>query len=259
MKRLQGRCADTMVVLIVQARMGSTRLPGKVLKPIAGRPMLSYLLERLRRCRLVERMVVATSILPVDDPIVDLCEQDSCMVVRGPEVDVLTRFAMAARTAGAGTVVRVTADCPLLEPALVDHAIDSFTTGACDYLSNMQPPTWPYGMAVEVMTRRALEEAAAEARDQAEREHVTPFLYWRPERYRIHSITRQPDLSMHRWTVDTPEDFELVSRILGALYNDHPNFEMDDVLELLTRHPDWIEINRHVEQRTVAATNEENQ
>jgi spore coat polysaccharide biosynthesis protein SpsF len=243
-----------MVVVIIQARMGSTRLPGKVLKPIAGRPMLLHLLDRLRRCLLVDRIVVATSMLPVDDPIAELCERDSCTVVRGPELDVLARFAQAAQATGATTVVRVTADCPLLEPELVDYAIENFTTGTCDYLTNMRPPTWPYGMAVEVMTRRALDEAAAEARDPSEREHVTPFLYWRPERYRIRSITRQPDLSTHRWTVDTPEDFELVSRILGALHRERPGFKTNDILELLERHPKWVEINRNVQQKTVSSS-----
>jgi spore coat polysaccharide biosynthesis protein SpsF len=246
-----------MIVVVVQARMGSTRLPGKVLLPVAGRPMLSYQLERLRRCRRVDRIVVATSVLPADDAVVAFCEQESTAVVRGPELDVLARFELAAQASGADTVVRVTADCPLLEPALVDQAIETFAAGDCDYLSNMRPPTWPYGMAVEVMSRRALGEAAAEARDPAEREHVTPFLYWRPARYRLRSITRQPDLSALRWTVDTPEDFELVSRILGALYPVRPHFTSGDVLALLQRHPDWIEINRHVEQKTVAPSDEE--
>lgn len=246
-----------MVVVIVQARMGSTRLPGKVLLPVGGRPLLSYQLERLRNCRRADRIVVATSDLPADDAIAAFCERESTAAVRGPELDVLARFALAAQGSGADTVVRVTADCPLLEPALVDQAIKAFSAGDCDYLSNMQPPSWPYGMAVEVMTRRALDEAAAEARDPAEREHVTPFLYWRPERYRLRSITRDPDLSAQRWTVDTPADFDLVSRILGALYPVRPDFTIDDVLGLLKLHPDWIEINRHVEQKTVAASNEE--
>lgn len=237
--------------------MGSTRLPGKVLLPVAGRPLLSYQLERLRRCKRVDRIVVATSVLSADDTIVAFCEQESAAVVRGPELDVLARFALAAQATEAGIVVRVTADCPLLEPALVDQAVEAFAVGDCDYLSNMRPPTWPYGMAVEVMTRKALDEAAAEARDPAEREHVTPFLYWRPERYRLRSITRAHDLSAQRWTVDTPEDFEFVSRILASLYPMRPNFTMDDVLSLLVRHPEWLEINRHVEQKTVAPSNEE--
>lgn len=246
-----------MIVAIVQARMGSSRLPGKVLKPVAGRPMLWYQIERLRRCRQVERLVVATTVRAIDDAIVAFCEQESIDVIRGPEMDVLDRFVLAARTTSASTVVRLTADCPLIEPALIDLAIEIFEAGSYDYLSNMHPPSWPYGMAVEVMTRHALDEAAAEARDPAEREHVTPFLYWRPERYSLRSITRQPDISAQRWTVDTPEDFELVSRIIETLYPTRPEFTIDDVLALLDRHPDWIEINRHVEQKTVAASPEE--
>ena len=246
-----------MLVVIVQARMGSTRLPGKVLRPIAGRPMLSYQLERLRLCQQVDKIVVATSVLPTDDAIATFCAQEKTAVVRGPELDVLARFALAAQATCADAVVRVTADCPLIEPALVDAAIEAFGIGDCDYLSNMHPPTWPYGMAVEVMSRQSLEAADSEARDPAEREHVTPFLYWRPNRYRLGSITRQPDLSGHRWTVDTPEDFELVSRILETLYPANPTFTIDDVLALLDRHPDWIEINRHVAQKTVVAPNEE--
>jgi len=237
--------------------MGSTRLPGKVLRRVCGRPLLSYQLERLRRCRLVDHIVVATSVLPADDMIAAFCAQESTAVVRGPELDVLTRFALAAKATSADIIVRVTADCPLLEPALVDQAIEAFRSGECDYLSNMCPPTWPYGMAVEVMTRKVLDEAAAEAHDPTEREHVTPFLYWRPARYRLRSITRAPDLSAQRWTVDTPEDFELVSRILDALYPVTPEFTVEDVLALLEQHQDWNEINRHVEQKTVAASNQE--
>lgn len=246
-----------MVTVIVQARMGSTRLPGKVLLPIEGRPMLSYQIERLRRCRRVERIVVATSVLPADDAIAAFCEQESVDVARGSESDVLGRFAAAAQAFEASVVVRVTADCPLIEPALVDEAVARFSEGDCDYLSNMIEPSWPYGMAVEVMSRRALDEAAAQATDPAEREHVTPFLYWRPQHYRIQSISRRPDLSAQRWTVDTPEDFELVSRILRALYPSRPEFTLDDVLDVLAQHPDWVEINRHVAQKNVTPSNEE--
>jgi spore coat polysaccharide biosynthesis protein SpsF len=220
--------------------------------------MLWHQIERLRRCTRVDRLVVATTVLPVDDAIEAFCEQELLPVIRGPELDVLGRFALAARATSAGTVVRLTADCPLIEPALVDLAIETFAAGNCDYLSNMRPPTWPYGMAVEVMTRQALDQAAAEAIDPDEREHVTPFLYWRPERFRLRSITRQPDLSAHRWTVDTSEDFELISRVIETLCPTRPEFTIDDVLALLDRHPDWIEINRHVEQKTVAASPEEN-
>jgi spore coat polysaccharide biosynthesis protein SpsF len=245
--------------IIVQARMGSTRLPGKVLRPIGGRPMLAYQLERLRRVRGAPRIVVATTTQPADDRIAAFCALEKVDCTRGSEQDVLSRYREAAVHAGANTVVRVTSDCPLLDPALVESALAEFAAPPpCDYLSNMIEPTWPYGMAVEVFTRAALEEAAAEAKRPQEREHVTPFIYWRPERYRLRSLTMQPDLSAHRWTVDTPEDFELVSRILLELYERHPAFAMEDVLALLERHPAWSDINRHVVQQSVSSTTKEN-
>lgn len=240
-----------MIAIIVQARMGSTRLPGKVLKPIAGRPMLSYQIERLRRTALVQQIVIATTELSGDEPIVRFCADEGVQCVRGPEQDVLARYWQAAKLVGADVIVRVTSDCPLLDPQLVNAAIAVFQGGRHDYVSNMIQPTWPYGMAVEVIAATALREAYEQAGDPAEREHVTPFIYWRPERYQLHSLTRQPDLSAHRWTVDTPEDFQLVSLILQALYPQQPNFEMADVLALLAQHPGWLQINANVQQKSV--------
>jgi spore coat polysaccharide biosynthesis protein SpsF len=247
-----------MIVVIIQARLGSTRLPGKVLLPIGGRPMFSYQIERLRRCRRVDRIVVATTTQPADDALVNFCSSEGIDCTRGSESDVLSRYAQAAEAFGATVVVRITSDCPLLDPQLVDDAIDAFgADGSVDYLSNMIAPSWPYGMAVEVMSRQALDEACSQAQDAAEREHVTPFIYWHPERYRLKSLTMQPDLSAHRWTVDTPEDFDLVSRILGELYPRHPDFSMNHVLELLAQNPTWEHINRHVPQKSVAPTSRE--
>lgn len=236
---------------VVQARMGSTRLPGKVLRQIGGRPMFSFQLERMRRARRLDDIVIATTTNASDDPIVALCEAERCKVSRGPEHDVLARYADAADAFEAGTVVRLTSDCPLIDPALIDLAIDRFASAGCDYLSNMLSPSFPYGMAVEVMTTQALRTAASEATDPQEREHVTPFIYWRPQRFRLESLTMTPDLSHHRWTVDTDADFDLVSRILTALYPFRPDFTLQDVLELLDRHPEWDKINAHVAQKAV--------
>lgn len=243
-------------VVIVQARMTSTRLPGKVLLPIAGRPMLSYQIERLRRARRADRIVVATTTNATDDPIVAFCAAEGVDCTRGPEHDVLARYFQAATRFAADIVVRVTSDCPLIDPSLIDTAIAAYADagGTCDYVSNMIEPTWPYGMAVEVFSARALAQAQAEATDAAEREHVTPFIYWRPDRYRLKSLTMSPDLSGQRWTVDTPQDFELVRRIIEAIHPENPTFDMSDVLALLARHPDWAEINRDVVQKSVAPT-----
>jgi spore coat polysaccharide biosynthesis protein SpsF len=246
-------------VAIVQARMTSTRLPGKVLRPIMGRPMLSYQLERVGRARKLDQIVVATTTNAEDDPIVAFCTASGVAVARGSEADVLSRYSAAAQAFDAGIVVRLTSDCPLIDPDLIDLAVGQFkqAKGTCDYLSNMLEPTYPYGMAVEVMSASALRAAAAEADSPAEREHVTPFMYWRPERFRLQSLTMKPDLSHHRWTVDTPEDFELVSRVLEALYPARPEFHQQDVLDLLGRHPDWVKINSHVEQIVVAPGKQE--
>jgi spore coat polysaccharide biosynthesis protein SpsF len=240
--------------IIVQARMTSTRLPGKVLLPILSRPMLSYQLERLRHVSQADRIVIATTTNATDDPIVDFCATEGVDCTRGSEQDVLSRYFEAANRFAADTVVRVTSDCPLIDPQLVDSAISAYRdeAGGCDYVSNMIEPSWPYGMAVEVFSARALAEAHAEATEEAEREHVTPFIYWRPGRYRLKSLSMQPDLSQHRWTVDTPEDFELVRRILESLYPRKPCFGMADVLALLAEHPDWAAINRHIKQKTLS-------
>ena len=225
--------------------MGSTRLPGKVLKDIAGRPMLSYQMERLRRVKRAERIVVATTDQPADDAVERFCQKEKIACVRGSEHDVLARYHLAIERFPADVVVRITADCPLIDPAIVDEAIAAYEP---DYVSNMLEITYPYGMAVEVFSAQALREAHREAKDPAEREHVTPFIWRRPQRYRLKSLTMTPNLSHHRWTVDTPEDFELVSRLLKTL---KPHFTLQDVLAVLDEHPDWCAINAHVEQKAL--------
>lgn len=241
-------------VIVVQARMTSTRLPGKVLLPLAGQPMLVRLLERLRRVRRAQGIVIATTTNAADDPIAALCAQQGVPCHRGSEHDVLSRYADAAHLHGADTVVRITSDCPLIDPALIDQVIAAYEEGGSDYVSNMLPPTWPYGMAVEVFSAAALAQAHAEATQAAEREHVTPFLYWHPERYRLRNVASPVDLSQHRWTVDTPEDYELVSRLFEHLMPIHPHFTQADVLALLEQHPDWIALNQHVQQKPATET-----
>ena len=236
-------------VIIVQARMTSTRLPGKVLLPLAGQPMLVRLLERLRRVQRTQDIVVATTINISDDAIAALCAQQCVPCHRGSEHDVLSRYADAARLHGADVVVRITSDCPMIDPVLIDQVIAAYDEGDCDYVSNMLPPTWPYGMAVEVFSAASLVQAHAEAAQAAEREHVTPFLYWHPERYRLRNVASPVNLSHHRWTVDTTEDYELVSRLFDQLMPIHPNFTQQDVLTLIRQHPDLIELNRHIRQK----------
>lgn len=235
---------------IVQARMTSTRLPGKVMLPLGGQPMLARLVERLRRAGRIDTLVIATTTNASDDVLAGLSADLGVACHRGSEHDVLSRYAEAATACGATAVVRVTSDCPLLDPALLDRVIELYDRGGFDYVGNMQPPTWPYGMAVEVMAASVLFEADREATEPAEREHVTPFIYWRPDRYRLGNLASPQDLSHHRWTVDTPQDYELVTRIFDALYPARPEFALDDVLALLRQHPHWMEINQHIAQKT---------
>lgn len=236
-------------LIIVQARMTSTRLPGKVLLPLAVEPMLKRLVQRLRRVQRADGIVIATTTNASDDPIAALCAQLGLPCHRGSEHDVLSRYADAARLHGAAVVVRITSDCPLIDPALIDQIIATYEEGGSDYVSNMLPPSWPYGMAVEVFSAAALQQAHTEATQAAEREHVTPFLYRHPERYRLRNVESPVDLSQHRWTVDTPEDYELVRRLFEALYPERPEFTQAHILALLDKHPDWTAINQHVQQK----------
>ena len=224
--------------------MTSTRLPGKVLRPVMGRPLLAYEIDRLKLVRTPHILVVATTDDVSDDPIEKLAEGMSCVVYRGARDDVLRRYSEAARHVGAQTVVRITADCPLIDPSIVELVIQRYRDEECDFASNMLEWTFPLGLAVEVFSRDALETADREAAVPEEREHVTVFIYRRPERFRLCSIRLPQDLSRHRWTVDTLADFQLVSQILESLHPLDPTFSMNDVLELMDKHPEWAGINR---------------
>lgn len=238
-------------VIIVQARMTSTRLPGKVLKEVLGKPLLEYLVERLRRVKLADEIVIATTTNDTDNQIVDFCDRLKVAVTRGPELDVLARYYEAAVQHHADVVVRVTSDCPVIDPAVIDKIIGFYLDhqSEFDYVSNSLSQSYPLGMSTEVFPFRALQDAEREACADPEREHVTPFIYLRPERYRIGQVTHSEDLSHLRWTVDTPEDFELVRRMIEALYPQHPEFGLQEMLALLQRHPDWSEINAHIRQK----------
>lgn len=238
------------VAIICQARMTSTRLPGKVLLPVLGRPLLAYQLERLQRVRNADTLVVATTSNASDDAIVALCQQLGVATWRGSEHDVLARYADAAAAQHADVVVRVTSDCPLLDPAVVEQAIVAYRAGDCDYVSNSLQRTFPRGMDVEVFSAAALARAQAEASTPAEREHVTPYIYHHPDCFRLKTLCYPQDQSQHRWTVDTPEDFALIERLLTALYPAQPLFTLEDALALIAQHPEWSALNAHVEQKS---------
>ena len=238
-------------VIIAQARMTSTRLPGKVLKTVLGKPLLTYFVERLKRVTLADQVIIATTVNAEDEPIVQICRTIPVGFTRGSEDDVLSRYYDAAVLTGAEIIVRITSDCPLIDPTLVDEMIRFFKehSSSYDYISNSVEPSYPLGMGVEVFSIRALRESYFEATEVSEREHVTPFIYTHPKRYRIGGLRSLRDLSQHRWTVDTKEDLALVSHIIETLYPLKTSFDMADILELLAKHPEWILINAHVKQK----------
>ena len=242
------------VVAIVQARMGSTRLPGKVMKPLLGEPMLARQLERLARCQKIDDIVVATTENETEQPIVDLVDSlKSVQVFRGSEHDVLARYLGAARAFGADVIVRVTSDCPLIDPGVIDRCIETFLARApqVGYVSNVVERTFPRGLDTEVFSFTALQTAAEEATSQADREHVTPFIRRQLERFPSYDVVDRENHSDLRWTVDTPEDFEMVTRVYDHLYPSNPVFGYRDVLKLVQAHPELTRINQHVEQKTV--------
>jgi spore coat polysaccharide biosynthesis protein SpsF len=238
------------VAAIVQARMTSTRLPGKVLMEAAGRAMLAHQIERVRRAGTVDLLCIATTTNAQDDPVAALAEAEGVAVFRGSEQDVLDRFTGAAESVGADIAVRLTGDCPLTDPALVDAVVTAFRAAdpPVDYATNSFPRTWPIGLDVEVASMAALRIANAEATDRYDREHVMPFLYRQPERFRVASVPAPEDLSGHRWTLDEPADFDLLRRILEALAA-KPGFGWRDVIDLLETHPEWNTLNASVDQK----------
>ncbi len=203
-------------LVVVQARAGSTRLPGKVLMPVGGRPMLAFMLARLEPVR-CDELVVATSTDRRDDAVADVAAAAGVPVVRGSESDVLGRFVAALDAHPADVVVRLTGDCPLIDPAVVNEAIALRATTGADYASNTLVRTYPDGLDVEVLRADALRAAAAEAVDPVEREHVTPFVYRRPERFRLAAVVGPESLGELRWTVDTAEDLDRIRGIVAAL------------------------------------------
>lgn len=237
-----------MILAILQARMTSSRLPGKVLRPILGRPLLDRQIERILRSKRIDRLVVATSLNPEDDAIEALCRRLEVDCFRGDLQNVLDRFYQAARQYDPNHVIRLTGDCPLVDPVLVDKLVDFYLAQKCDYASNCQEPTLPDGLDAEVFSFAVLEQTWKEAVLPSHLEHVTPFMRSNPERFKSSCYKYHEDLSHLRWVVDEPEDLEFIRQIYGTLYPDEPEFGTEDVLALLERKPELVEINRRFER-----------
>lgn len=218
------------ILAILQARMTSSRLPGKVMQPILGKPMIGRQIERLRRSGLVNELVVATSTDPTDDVIVDYCGDISCAIHRGPLADVLGRYAQALESFGpADHVVRLTADCPLADWRIIDACIALHLERGADYTSNTVERTYEKGLDVEVFRAELLPHLAVTASDPYDREHVTPFFYRNPDLFEIAQLVQGPGRPEVRWTVDTPEDFAFANAIYEELYARNPNFDSADI------------------------------
>jgi spore coat polysaccharide biosynthesis protein SpsF len=236
------------VLAILQARMSSSRLPGKVLLQVCGKPLLAHQIERVLRAAAVSRLIVATSTDPSDEPIRELCARIGVQVHSGSLHDVLDRFVQAARPFKPEWVVRLTGDCPLADPAVVDRVIRTAAQGGYDYVSSALHPTFPDGLDAECLRFEVLEAAAMEARLPSEREHVTAFVYSRPERFRLGEVRNGLDLSALRWTVDEAADFVFVSQVFERLYAQNPRFSMDDILRLLENEPQLGTINGAIQR-----------
>jgi len=234
------------VVAVIQARMGSTRLPGKVLMDLAGKPVLRWVVERIGATPGVDRVVVATSSLAHDQPIADCCAAMGVPCVRGSEADVLDRFRAAAERFEAQGVVRITGDCPLIDPQVSGRVVALLREGQHAYVSNVRPRLYPRGLDTEAFTADALLAAAAEADQPHHREHVTPFLVEQPQRFPPGSVTPDADYSAHRWTLDTPEDFALLEALCARLPAD---FGWRDVLSVVEADPALRAMNQHIEQK----------
>jgi len=214
--------------------MTSSRLPGKVMAPVLGEPMIGRQLERLRRSKRIDMLVVATSVDASDDPLAAYIERLGLPVYRGPLDDVLERFrGAAALLPGAAAVVRLTADCPLADPGLIDQVIEHHHAVGADYTSNtLGTRTYPHGLDAEVIRTQVLIEAAELAADPYEREHVTPYIYRRPQTYKLAGVARHDSWAALRWTVDLPEDLVFVREVYAKLYPFDPAFTSEAVVAL---------------------------
>jgi len=235
------------IVVVIQARTGSTRLPGKVLLYAAGAPLLQRMIERVAAARTPSEVVVATTHLPVDDAICGIARRAGVASVRGHATDCLDRHVCAARATGADVVVKIPSDCPLIDPAAIDRVIGAFLAEPdVDYVSNLHPPTWPDGFDVEVMTRGALETAWREATRPLDREHTTPFLWDNPERFLTHNVrweTGRDASARYRLTLDYPEDYAVIRGVYDALWSPRRVFPLAEIVELLDARPGLADVN----------------
>lgn len=241
---------NTTIIAFVQARMTSTRLPGKVLKPLGSKTTVGYVFHQLSGAKRLTKSVLVTSTDRSDDPLAMWAKRTNVECERGSLKDVLDRYYHAAKAHHADVVVRITADCPLIDPLVVDAVIERYLQGDCDYCSNVAPPTFPDGLDTEVLSFATLERIWQEASHPVEREHVTAFIRNFPKNFRMANVTSPTDFSNLRWTLDTPQDYDFLNRVIQHLemkYIKNPEtcYSMRDVLELLNNDKSLLEINNN--------------
>lgn len=234
------------VLTIIQARKGSTRLPSKVLLDLEGKTVLEHVIYRTQQSRLTDELIVATTINREDLPIVKLCAELGVGVYCGCEDDPLERYYQAARLFGGTHIVRIKADCPAIDPSVIDDAIRLHLTSGVDYTTNTVMRTFPVGQDVEILTQQTLTRVWQNASLFSEREHITLYVPKHPEMFQIAHLKHTENISRKRWTIDRPEDYELLRILFKNLYQINPLFGMRDVLEFLATHPDLENINAHI-------------
>ncbi len=238
------------IAAIIQARMGSTRLPGKVLMDIGGASMLVRVVNRTLRASSMNQVVVATTVDAADDAIVEECANLGVDVFRGSQDDVLDRHYHAAKTFGADVIVRITSDCPLIDSQVIDRVTTKFGENDFDYVNNLTPRWFPRGLDTEVFSFAALERAWQQAAEPYQRAHVTPYIYQHPESFRLGAVCAERDYSAHRWTVDTIQDLELV-RALYARFENQDTFGWREALAVVEREQGLMELNRAIQQKAL--------
>jgi len=238
------------VVAIIQARMGSTRLPGKVLKDIGGETMLARVVRRTQMASSLDQVIIATTVEPSDDVLVAECEHLGVSRFRGDELDVLDRYYQAAKAYEAGVVVRITSDCPLIDPVIIDRVTHAFLNKMPDYASNTLTRTYPRGLDTAVVSMIALAQAWRESTEPYQRTHVMPYIYQNPNLFQILSVRGDIDYTHFRWTVDTQEDLDFVRSVYACLGNVSA-FSWHDVIKILSQEPELAELNRHIRQKAL--------
>lgn len=243
------------VVCIIQTRMGSTRLPGKVLRDLQGKPMIQQVIDRVSDAKTINKIVIGITALPEDDAIIKVVEgyKGTSVFRENPDKprDLLDLYYQAGKNAGADIVIRVTSDCPLIDPEIIDQTIQPLLDDpTLEYCSNVLGKlTYPRGLDVQAIRMATLEKLWNIATEAEDREHVTLYLRKHPEGFKTKAIVCEPDLSFHRWTVDEPDDYRLISEIYDRLYPTNPKFRMKDCLELFAKDPELIKTNQHVVQK----------